>query len=65
MTNHNTPADQTIYGAFGEFDAFDVTADWTDEEWANYDAWVDEELAAYDDDLADEYVDLDYFGEDR
>ena len=47
MSNYND-ADNTIYGGYGEFDPFG-TLDWTDEDWAEYDAQVEAEIEAWED----------------
>lgn len=58
-----TPADETIYGAFGEFETF--AGPDTDEEWAQYDEDFRADYEAHDAAMADEYVDLDMWGADR
>lgn len=59
MIENSTPVDETPFGAFGTFDGYDQTADWTDEDWAEYDRYVAEEMDKWDEDHADDYVDLD------
>jgi hypothetical protein len=48
MSDFNTQADNTIFGGYGEFDNFDVTADWTAADWAAHDADVAAALDAHD-----------------
>lgn len=40
--------ENTIYGAYGEFDSFDVTADWTEQDWRDYDAHCQAEIAEWE-----------------
>jgi hypothetical protein len=39
--------ENTIYGSYGEFDPYG-TDEWTDEDWAEYDAQVAEDMALHD-----------------
>lgn len=40
--------ENTPYAGHGEFDSFDVTADWTDADWAEYDEYVAREMEEFD-----------------
>jgi hypothetical protein len=42
-----TNPENIVYGSFGEFDPYG-TADWTDEDWAEYDAAVGQEIADWE-----------------
>jgi hypothetical protein len=57
MSNFETHSDQTIYGAFGEFEDFGLPQ--TDEEWHAYDLYVSEDMAAWDATVEDDYIDFD------
>ena len=59
MIQTSTPENETPVGSFGTFDSYDVTADWTDEDWHQHDAEIAADMAAYDEAMADEYVDFD------
>lgn len=38
----------TPFAAYGEFDGYDQTADWTDEDWAEYDRQVGQDIADWE-----------------
>lgn len=43
FAHENTP-----FGTFGEFEGYDQTADWTDEDWQQYDAEVAQDIADFE-----------------
>lgn len=55
MIHTATPADEIPFGSFGTFDSFDVTSEWTDEDWAEHDRHVAEEMAKFDAETEDDY----------
>ena len=61
MTINAFDHENTPYGSYGEFGSYDVTEDWTDEDWAAYDAQVAEDIAAYE---AEQWADDFYFDGD-
>lgn len=54
MIHTATPADEIPFGSFGTFEGYDVTDNWTDEDWQDYDRSVAAEMEAYDAMVADE-----------
>ncbi len=48
MIQNATPFDETPFGSFGNFDAYEQTASWTDEDWAEYDRLVGEEISEWE-----------------
>lgn len=42
-----TNPENTLYGSYGEFDPSD-TANWTDEDWQQYDRHVAQEIAEWE-----------------
>ena len=55
MIENSTPVDESAFGSYGEFGSYDVTADWTDEDWAAYDQQIAEDMAEFDASRQDEY----------
>lgn len=54
MIENSTPVSENAFGSFGEFVD---TPEWTDEEWAEYDAWLAEDIAKWDAEHEDEWMD--------
>lgn len=40
--------ENTPFGSYGEFEGYDQTADWTEQDWQDYDAHVSAEIADFE-----------------